>query len=197
MRRHRVEFVRSVHRTADLLPGGLPEICVSGRSNVGKSSLLNRLAGTQGLAKVSSRPGKTQSLNYFQVDDAFYLVDLPGYGFAHASRAQRETFGRLADGYLSNRTELAGVVQLIDSRHGPVSGDVAMLEWLEAWSGDVLYVLTKADKLSAQQRSMAMNLVTKEFGVENSMLFSAVTGTGTEAIWRWMFETVAEFRSKR
>ena len=197
MKRPEVTFERPYHRLADLPGDGMPEICISGRSNVGKSSLLNRLSRHKGLAKVSGRPGKTQSLNYFSVNGQFRLVDLPGYGYAHLSKKLRERFGDLVDGYLNERRELAGIIQLIDARHGPVAGDIAMLEWLGTWNGDVLFVCTKSDKLSAHKRGKAKQQISKEHGMENCVMFSAVTGTGVNAIWGWMFDTVARNKSER
>ncbi len=197
MKRPEVTFERPYHRLAELPGDGMPEICISGRSNVGKSSLLNRLSRHKGLAKVSGRPGKTQSLNFFSVNNKFRIVDLPGYGYAHLSKKSRERFGVLVDGYLNERRELAGVIQLIDARHGPVSGDIPMMDWLGTWNGDVLFVCTKSDKLSTQKQGQAKQRISKEFGVENCVMFSAVTGSGADAIWHWMFETVARNKSER
>jgi GTP-binding protein len=198
MKRPEVTFERPYHRIADLPRDGMREICISGRSNVGKSSLLNRLSRHKGLAKVSGRPGKTQALNYFTVNGEFRLVDLPGYGYAHLSKKRRNAFGGLVDDYLNGqRRELVGVIQLIDSRHGPVAGDYDMLDWLGSWSGDILFVCTKSDKLSAQKRSKAKQQISKECGVENCVLFSAVTGTGADAVLGWMFDTVARNKSDR
>jgi len=188
--KHTIAFSRTVTRLDDAPRGGMQEICISGRSNVGKSSLINCLAGSKKVARVSQTPGKTQALNFYSVDDAFYLVDLPGYGYARAPKTEREQFGKLVDGYLETRKSLVGLIQLFDARHGPVSGDVSMLEWLKTWDKAVFYVFTKADKLSAQQRSTIEKQFYGEFGVENVTLFSARTGAGLDRIWKWIHRVV-------
>jgi len=179
-------FLKSVHRLRDLPRDGLPEICISGRSNVGKSSMINRLAIRRNLAKISKKPGKTRSLNYYATGGAYYIVDLPGYGYAKVSREQRKFFADLTGPYLNERSELRGIIQLLDSRHGPVSGDLAMLEWLQEWGGNVLYVLTKADKLSANGRVRALSAFAEEYGDKDVVLFSAVTGMGLDDLRRWI-----------
>src|SRR6185295_10371975 len=110
--------------------GGLPEIAFLGRSNVGKSSLINSLLGRKGLARTSNTPGRTQSINFFLINDGFYFADLPGYGFAKVSKTMRADWGRMAEEYLTERDELALCIQLIDSRHAPTELDVQLDEWL-------------------------------------------------------------------
>ncbi|MFC1485529.1 ribosome biogenesis GTP-binding protein YihA/YsxC [Candidatus Latescibacterota bacterium] len=188
--KHTISFSRTVTKLDDAPRDGKREICISGRSNVGKSSLINCLASFKKVARVSQTPGKTQALNYYLGDDDFYLVDLPGYGYARAPRTVRERFGKLTDEYLEIREQLVGLIQLFDARHGPVSGDFLMLEWLEAWDREVLYVFTKADKLSTQQRSTIEKQYKGEFGVENMTLFSARTGAGVDVIWKWIHRVV-------
>ena len=180
-------FYKSVFSHRDVPAVGLPEICISGRSNVGKSSLINCLAEKRNIAKISQTPGKTRSLNYYDVDNKLFLVDLPGYGYAKISKAERMHFKKLVTSYLNNRQELKGLIQLFDARHGPVSGDYIMLEWIRAWGGNVLYVFTKADKLSASNRAKLMKTYEKEFGLENITMFSANTGTGAKNIWSWIY----------
>lgn len=189
--KHTVSFVKSISALDQAPPGGLPEICVSGRSNVGKSSLINRLFGMKRLAKISQTPGKTQTLNYFLVDNRFYLVDLPGYGYAKTAKTTREQFGRLVEEYLNNRRELAGLMQLIDARHGPVAGDRGMLEWIADWPGHTYYIFTKADKLSANEQFTFNQRYAKEYGVENMTLFSARTGAGLDNVWSWIQRTLS------
>jgi GTP-binding protein len=183
-------FYRPVHSLRELPDDGLPEICISGRSNVGKSSLLNRLANRKDLAKTSQKPGKTRALNFYRAGDRFYLVDLPGYGYAKVPKSEITLFRNLVNPYLSSRRELRGIVQLIDSRHGPVSGDLLMLEWIRSWKGSVLYVFTKVDKLSANERAILKKTYEKEFGVENIAMFSASTGMGNETVQSWIEKTV-------
>jgi len=180
-------FEKSVYRLDDLPRNGLPEICISGRSNVGKSSLLNRLAKRRNLAKISGKPGKTRSLNFFIVDSAYYMVDLPGYGYAKVPKSERGFFAELVNPYLASRRELVGIVQLMDARHGPVSGDRDMLDWLaHHWDGAVLYVFTKADKLSANGRAKVLSDFTSEYGEKEQVFFSAVNGAGLDRIRSWI-----------
>jgi GTP-binding protein len=148
--------------------------------------MINRLANNRRLAKISQTPGKTQSLNYYLADGRYWLVDLPGYGYAKTSKKERKRFGGLVESYLTERSELKGLIQLFDARHGPVSGDLDMLDWLKEWDGDVLYVCTKADKLTAGNRAKVQQNLKKEFGLENIVIFSASTGTGVNAVWYWM-----------
>ncbi len=187
---HTISFHQVATSLSEAPKSGLPEICISGRSNVGKSSLINCLAGGKKVARVSQVPGKTQTLNFYLADDAFYLVDLPGYGFAQAPKQVRARFGRLIDDYLENRESLAGLIQLIDARHGPISGDIDLIEWLSGWDRLVYYVFTKADKLSACERSRLLQQYNKEFGLENITLFSAHTGAGRETVWKWIYEVI-------
>ena len=183
---HEMTFYRSVFSLGELPEPEMPEICISGRSNVGKSSLLNRLANKKHLARTSGKPGKTRSINYYRAGDLCFLVDLPGYGYAKASMAERKLFGELLNTYLRERRQLTGIIQLLDSRHGPVSGDHRMLDWIKNWNGSVLYVFTKADKLSAREKTQLKNRIENEYGMENYVLFSALTRTGTESIWSWI-----------
>ena len=191
---HELTFYRSVFSLRELPDSGMPEICISGRSNVGKSSLLNRLANRKHLARTSRKPGKTRSINYYRIGDLCFLVDLPGYGYAKVPKTERKLFGELVNPYLSERKTLIGIIQLLDSRHGPVSGDHQMLDWIKGWDGNVLHVFTKADKLSAREKAQLMNRIEKEYGLENSVLFSAITPGlnqgGTESIWLWIEHTI-------
>lgn len=188
---HDITFSRPVFSAKDLPAGALPEICFSGRSNVGKSSLINRLANQRDLAKVSQKPGKTRSLNFYSVQGRYYLVDLPGYGYAKVSRAEQNLFAKLVGPYLEKRRQLRGIVQLIDSRHGPVAGDALMIEWIRGWGGKALFVFTKTDKLSGNEKATVRKTYEKEFGMENIVMFSASTGTGLDAITSWIERAVA------
>ena len=186
-----ITFFSSIFSYKDLPTSGLPEICISGRSNVGKSSMINRLANRRSLARISRKPGKTQSINYFLAGKAFYLVDLPGYGYAKAPKALRSFFAGLVNPYLNNRRELMGIIQLLDARHGPVSGDYEMLEWLKDWDGSVLYVFTKADKLSANGRMKVLKAFEEECGKKkDTVMFSARKGMGVEDVRAWIYTTL-------
>lgn len=183
-------FFRSVYTMNDIPITGLPEICISGRSNVGKSSLINRLANRRHLAKISQRPGKTQSINYYLVKNAYYIVDLPGYGYAKIPKSKRNFFAELVRPFLTTRQELKGIIQLLDSRHGPVAGDYEMIEWLKEWDGKVLYVFTKADKLSSQGRIKTRKAFEMEYGAKDSIMFSALTGMGVDSLKLWIDKTL-------
>ena len=133
----------------------LPEIALSGRSNVGKSSLLNMLVGRTGVAKVSKTPGKTRAINFFDVGGRWRLVDLPGYGFARLSKEEVERWGKLIDTYLRERKSLSAVIQLIDSRHSPMKSDLEMIEWLADTGIHTVIALTKVDKLGKNEARQA------------------------------------------
>lgn len=188
----RVEFAGAIGRVGQAAPAsvaGLPQVAFSGRSNVGKSSLINRLLGRTRtpVARVSQHPGKTQEINFYRVQTdrgEFCLVDLPGYGFARVSKTLRERWRRLIDGYLSRSAAVAGVVQLIDARHGPTADDLRAVEYLAELGLPVLIVLTKMDKLKSSQRAPAVAAALAPLGVEQDQVvpFSAVTGEGREAL---------------
>ncbi|HEX5438118.1 MAG TPA: ribosome biogenesis GTP-binding protein YihA/YsxC [Gemmatimonadaceae bacterium] len=171
-------------------PGGwrpdasLPEIAVSGRSNVGKSSLLNRLVRRKAIARVSQTPGKTREINFFQVNDLFVLADLPGYGFARVARSAREQWRPLIESYLRESPQLRGVVQLIDARHDPTALDRQMLEFLAALGVPTIVVLTKVDKLRPRERAARLSALERQLGLDPEQIvpFSAVTGEGRDEL---------------
>lgn len=180
-------FVTSAPDMAHAPPAGeRPEIAVVGRSNVGKSSFLSSVVGKKGLAKTSSTPGKTRMLNYFLIDERWYLVDLPGYGFAKVSRAEQERWKRAMEQYLKQREGLTLVVQLIDARHGPQPNDMQMFQWLLENRERPLVVLTKGDKLSKaqMQRSREATAEKLRMQVEDVLPYSAETGDGREEVLR-------------
>lgn len=162
----------------------LPEIAVVGRSNVGKSSLLNALAGRKALARTSATPGKTRTLNVYAVGTAYYLVDLPGYGYARASRAERETFRRRVEHYLTTRRRLAGVVWLLDARRAPSADDRRIAELMTRHDLPVLVAVTKADKLSRSQWPIRLRAIAADVGLpeDQCVLTSVRTGTGIETL---------------
>ncbi len=165
-------------------PTGLPEVAFAGRSNVGKSTLLNRLVRRRALARVSRTPGRTQEINFFRVNDAFILVDLPGYGYARVSKERRDQWRPLIEGYLSSTPSLRGVVQLIDVRHEPTPDDRAMLDFLAGLALPTLVVATKIDKLSAAAGPARVDSLCTELGLDASQViaFSAVTGLGRDEL---------------
>ena len=170
----------------------LPAITLVGRSNVGKSSLINALAGRKKLAKVSATPGKTRSVNFYRVEPYnFYLVDLPGYGYAKVSDAEKRRWKGLIEGYLEADRELCLVVQLLDARHAPSADDRTMLDYLVQREIPFLVVLTKMDKLNVTQRVQRLQAFQEEFASLEGLTvvpFSAVTGEGTQELRKILTE---------
>ena len=166
-------------------PEDLPEIAFAGRSNVGKSSLLNLITARKSLARVSGSPGKTRTINFYRCNDAFRIVDLPGYGFAKVSRSESEKWGAMIEGYLENRSTLLKVVQLVDIRHRPSAQDVQMYDYLRYYGLDGIVVATKADKLGANERAKALRQIRKTLGMKKEDLLipvSALKKTGDEEL---------------
>lgn len=162
----------------------LPEVAFSGRSNVGKSSLINALTRRKSLARVSNTPGRTREIHFFQVNDQFTLVDLPGYGYARISKARKAEWRPLIEGYLRTSDRLAGVVQLLDARHDPTGDDQQVLDFLAEVGVPTLVVLTKVDKLSRAQVAGRVSAIAAQIGVdpEQCLPFSAHTGLGRDEL---------------
>jgi GTP-binding protein len=177
-----VSFLTSVFDLRQLPEPLFPEIAFAGRSNVGKSSLINRLIKRRNLVKTSGKPGKTQSLNFFLLDNSIYLVDLPGYGYARVSKKMQAAWQELITSYLKSRENLHCVVVIVDLRHELKIGDLQLVDWLRSNNVPFLLVYTKADKLSANQRSKNAAILDAGFGVAKSarLLFSAKTGLGRD-----------------
>ncbi|HEV8598299.1 MAG TPA: ribosome biogenesis GTP-binding protein YihA/YsxC [Gemmatimonadales bacterium] len=186
-----IEFVGSFPDPLQPLDPKLPEIAFVGRSNVGKSSLLNALVGRKALARVSAAPGKTELLNVYRLP-AGYFLDLPGYGFAQRSKAARAGFRQLLEAVVSRRASLTGVVWLLDARHPPSRDDLAIQELLVAAARPVLAVLTKADKLSAAERAKALRQRGRELGMPagDLLLTSSTTGLGISDLRDSILEAV-------
>ncbi|MDH4101416.1 MAG: ribosome biogenesis GTP-binding protein YihA/YsxC [Nitrospirota bacterium] len=164
----------------------LAQIAFVGRSNVGKSSLINTLLGRKGLVKTSSVPGKTQLINFFKINERFYFVDLPGYGYAHVPKAVKEKWGPMIEGYLLDNEPLRAVILLLDIRHQPTVEDMRMHQWLEHHRIPSLFAVTKADKLSRGQRQQRLRIIATALGVQDParfFLFSSETGEGKAALW--------------
>jgi len=176
------EFVTSAAKPTQYPPALLPEIAFAGRSNVGKSILLNRLIRRRNLVKTSAKPGKTQSLNFFLVDNSLYLVDLPGYGYAKVSKKMQAAWQDLITSYLETRENLKCLVVIIDLRHELKIADLQLVNWLRSIGVPFLLVYTKADKLSANQRSKNAAVLDAGFGVSKPerLMFSAKTGMGRD-----------------
>lgn len=178
----RISFVKSVYRPSQLPGDGLPEIAFAGRSNVGKSSLINRLVQRKALVKVSAKPGKTQSLNFFLADDQLFLVDLPGYGFARVSNQMQQQWQELITSYLESREALRLVVVIIDVRHSLKAMDRELVDWLRTRRIPFLPVYTKIDKLSGNELRRQATVLDAALTVSpgERVLFSAKSGSGRE-----------------
>lgn len=177
----KAEFVSSYVDIISLPVDNLPEIAMVGRSNVGKSSLINKVVNRKNLAKSSSTPGKTRTINYYILNSEWYMVDLPGYGFARVSKAEREKWGKMIEKYLSNRGQLRGVVQLLDIRHPPTENDIKMKQWLEHYEIPILLVATKTDKVSRNEKNKNIAVIKKTLKLSPDQLpiaFSAESGEG-------------------
>ena len=181
-----IHFLLSVHNLSQLPVESLPEIAFAGRSNVGKSSLMNTLVGRKNLVKVSGRPGKTQGLNFFEVTDTIYLVDLPGYGYAKVAKGMQDHWQSLITSYLETRKTLCCVVVILDLRHEPKEYDAQLLGWLREKNLPFLPVYTKADKLSGNERVKNARILDAGHSIapEQRVLFSAVTGQGKDELER-------------
>ncbi len=177
------EFVKSAFERRDWPKDSRPEIAFLGRSNVGKSSLLNSLLQRKGLARTSNTPGRTQSINYFLVNDSFYFVDLPGYGYAKVSKSMRADWGKMAEEYLSDRTELRLCIQLVDSRHEPSQLDLQLHEWLVFNQRAHIVVATKSDKLSSNELNKQIRLIEKKMPGAGVIAYSSQVGKGRDAVW--------------
>lgn len=163
----------------------VPEIAFAGRSNVGKSSLLNLLTRRKNLARVSGSPGKTRTINFYRINDEFRIVDLPGYGYARVSKSESEKWGAMMESYLENRESLLKVIQLVDIRHKPSAQDVQMYDYLKYFNLDGIVVATKADKVSSNQRSKNILEIRKTLGMSKSdkiIPVSALKKSGHEAL---------------
>lgn len=178
-------FVLSAYALEQLPSDRKPHIAFGGRSNVGKSTLMNTILGQKRLAKTSSTPGRTQALNVFEIDERYYFVDLPGYGFAKVPVKVKEAWGKLVDSYLTQCDDLAGVVSLWDARHDPSAQDLEFLGWLQDRGAPFLIVLTKADKLKRTHQAQLAKKIASRYGVE-PLLFSSVEGIGKRELWRWI-----------
>jgi len=164
----------------------LPEIALAGRSNVGKSSFINKMINRKNLARTSSKPGKTQTLNFYLINENLYFVDVPGYGFAKVSKKEREAWGKMIETYLMSRDQLKAVVLIVDVRHNPTKDDVMMYEFLKYYHIPVIVVATKADKVPKgkwQKHLKSVKETLKMKPTDELVLFSAETGHGKDEMW--------------
>ena len=191
MRISSARFVKSAKQPDDFPHDQRPEIVFCGRSNIGKSSLLNALTNSRGLARTSSTPGRTQTINFFLVDERTYFVDLPGYGYANVSKTTRNSWGRMIETYLTGRKELKLVLMLVDCRIPPTESDRMLKEWLDHNGIPNAVVLTKADKLSKNQLTKALRTSAEILKTKETIAFSAVTGFGKDAVLSRIREAIA------
>src|SRR5215813_13798455 len=190
------KFAKSATRPEHYPRDGRPEIAFMGRSNVGKSSLINSLLGTRGLARTSSTPGRTQLINFFLINDACYLVDLPGYGYARVPSAVKREWGPMVEKYLASRPNLVLSVVITDSRHRPTELDLQMIDWLRAKNKPFVIAATKADKLSSNELKASLIRAAEASGRNEIVAYSAVTRRGVDRIWNEINARVAGYRSQ-
>jgi len=186
-------FVKSATSSEHYPRDGRPEIAFIGRSNVGKSSLINSLLGVRGLARTSSTPGRTQLINFFSINDAFNFVDLPGYGYARVPRDVKKLWGPMVEKYLATRPNLVLSILITDSRHEPTELDLLMKGWLEARGKPFIIVATKADKLSSNKLRASLSRASAVLGSNELVAYSAVTGSGAARIWKEITTRIANF----
>jgi GTP-binding protein len=178
------EFLKSAFQEDDWPRDSKPEIAFLGRSNVGKSSLINSLLSVHGLARTSSTPGRTQSLNFFEINHVLRFVDFPGFGYARVPREIKSTWGEMATSYLAKRRQLVLSIHLVDSRHEPTKQDLQLHEWLQESNKPKLIVATKSDKLSNNELRKNLGHIARVLNTDSVMAYSAKSGRGREELWR-------------
>lgn len=189
MKVQNVELTISAVSPAQYPNEGFPEIALSGRSNVGKSSLINTLINRKGLARTSSQPGKTQTLNFYNIESELYFVDVPGYGYAKVSKKDREKWGQMIERYFSDRPVLRGVISLVDGRHEPTELDCQMIDFLHYYDLPILVCATKMDKILRGKWNRTESQIRKKLALnpqDEIVLFSSVTKAGKEEVWNWV-----------
>ncbi|OBZ09807.1 YihA family ribosome biogenesis GTP-binding protein [Bacillus sp. FJAT-27264] len=187
------EFIISAVGPDQYPDDALPEIALAGRSNVGKSSLINRMINRKNLARTSSTPGKTQHMNYYLINENMYFVDFPGYGYAKVSKTQRATWGKMVEKYLAERDTLKLVLLIVDLRHPPTSNDKMMFDWLKHYDIPLCVVATKADKIPKTRWPKHVKIMKQELGVLPGDLFiqfSSEIGLGREELWALVSEHI-------
>ena len=190
---HNAQFVLSAVSPRDFLDDGLPQVAFAGRSNVGKSSAINRLLNRKNFARVGAVPGKTVHINYFRIDDAFYLVDLPGYGYAQVSKGERDRWGKLMEDYFARPELLTLGVMIVDARHKPTADDRTMAQWFRDTGRPLVVAANKLDKLKKSEIIPNLQLIrdTLELGEGDPVIpFSAEKGTGREELLGAIFSGI-------
>lgn len=194
MSKGEAELIAGAVRRRDFPPEGLPEVVLAGRSNVGKSSLINRLAGSD-IARTGSTPGTTQCIRFYRIRNLFIFVDLPGYGYARAAKGTKQEWRRLVEDYFASRTTIALVIHLIDARLAPTPLDFRLQQWLDGLGLPRLLAATKADKLSGNGRATQQRILSSAFG-RPVVMCSAATGMGCKEIWKTVLEAVRPVASR-
>lgn len=196
MKPKQAELFKSVRNKQDLLPPEKPEIALVGRSNVGKSSLLNVLVQRRNLARTSGTPGKTRAVHYYCIDERFFIVDLPGYGYARASKEEQRAWSELVEAYLEQRIGHALLLQLVDLRHAPSTGDLQMAAWIRHFALPFRVVATKADKLPRGRKIKQRKVIASALQIspEEMILFSARTGEGKDELWKTVLSVLEPSR---
>ena len=193
MKVNQAELVISAVRQEQYPDERIPEFALAGRSNVGKSSFINKMINRKALARTSSKPGKTQTLNFYKIEDSLFFVDVPGYGFARVSKKEREAWGKMIETYITTREQLCAVLLIVDLRHPPTKDDILMYDFLKHYQIPCLVIATKADKIpkGKWQKHLKIAKETLNFDPEDEIvLFSSETGEGKDKIWgilnKWM-----------
>jgi GTP-binding protein len=180
----KAEFLKSAFKEDDWPRDSMPEIAFLGRSNVGKSSLINSLLSVRGLARTSSTPGRTQALNFFEINNQFRFVDFPGFGYARVPKEIKSSWGEMATTFLALRHQLVLSIHIVDSRHEPTKQDLQLHEWLEESNKPRLTVATKSDKLSNNELRTNLGRIARVLNDDSVMAYSAKSGRGREELWR-------------
>lgn len=186
MKVHNVELVISAVRPEQYPEDGFPEFALAGRSNVGKSSFINKMIGRKSMARISSKPGKTQTLNFYKIEEQLFFVDVPGYGYAKVSKSEREAWGKMIETYITSRELLRAVIQIVDLRHPPSDDDCMMYDFLKYHNIPCIVIATKADKIPKGKWEKHKKMVRDELDMEahdTMILFSSETGLGFDAAW--------------
>jgi len=187
MKVNNAEIVISAVKPAQYPESSLPEFALAGRSNVGKSSFINKMLNRKALARISSKPGKTQTLNFYIIEDSLYFVDVPGYGYAKVSKTERAAWGKMIETYITTRKQLKAVVLIVDLRHPPTADDRMMYDFLKHYQIPCIVIATKADKIpkGKWQKHLKVTKETLEFDPHDEIIiFSSETGEGKDAAWQ-------------
>ncbi|MFP8782140.1 ribosome biogenesis GTP-binding protein YihA/YsxC [Planococcus plakortidis] len=182
-----VELVISAVRPEQYPEGELPEFALAGRSNVGKSSFINKMIGRKSMARISSKPGKTQTLNFYKIEEDLFFVDVPGYGYAKVSKSEREAWGKMIETYITGREQLRAVVQIVDLRHPPSADDRMMYDFMKHYGIPCIIIATKADKIPKGKWDKHKKVVRETLDMEKGdplIVFSSETGLGKDAAWQ-------------